>query len=572
MKGQFSVEYIIAITLFVSFVFYIFFNMLKYLPAYSGAVSAEFVRSEAYQISELLLNDQGEPTVWYIYNNTVGSWRFEENIGTIVNDSYGINNGNYSGETFNDGTIYGATRVDGKFGKGLSFDGVNDYVNVPSSPSLEINSQMTITAWIKPFAQQNWNTIIQRQWIYTGSFWFGLDFNGLEFGLKNDIDGEVRARYDTSLTLGQWYFVVATYDGSAMTVYLNGQAGTPMTQQGTFSNFGNYMIGVHSSYSWFNGTIDEVRIYNRSLSEAEIQAEMNSYRPMNRTIAAWSFEESGQYANDTHIWVKGKYGSALNFDGVNDYVNLSSINLPTTAITVTLWIKASSYSSTTWTKFINTGPTSTMGIIGGQGELGQDTWFLELTWDVQAVWEAVDISQLVGKWKFVAIGWNGTHAFGGADGSWDLLGTSGINPDWAGKPLTLGATHDGEENFNGTIDEVRIYNRALTQEEILVDYQSTGVTKRIGLADENSEGMNMLSMQKIGVLKSKCPAGGYDEDVKNLVGTDRQFSLFIKNKVDESLLLDCHPQQVIPRAVNMSIKRIVALDTGDYGELVFQMW
>jgi hypothetical protein len=103
-------------------------------------------------------------------------------------------------------------------------------------------------------------------------------------------------------------------------------------------------------------------------------------------------------------------------------------------------------------------------------------------------------------------------------------------------------------------------------------YMYPDLPKRFGLADENSENMNILSMKKIETMRDRCPMSGYDESMENIVGAGRQFSLLIKNNVNGSLLLDCHPPLVIPGPVNMSIKRIVALNATDYGELVFQMW
>jgi hypothetical protein len=71
----------------------------------------------------------------------VGYWSFDEGEGTIAHD--------YSGNS-NDGTIYGATWVDGKVGKALSFDGVDDYVRVNDSSNFDITDAITIEAWIKP--------------------------------------------------------------------------------------------------------------------------------------------------------------------------------------------------------------------------------------------------------------------------------------------------------------------------------------------------------------------------------------------------------------------------------------
>lgn len=65
MKGQFSFEQIISLVIFISFVFYIFYIVFLQVPTYRGEMRNEELRSEAYQISELLINDPGYPVNWY---------------------------------------------------------------------------------------------------------------------------------------------------------------------------------------------------------------------------------------------------------------------------------------------------------------------------------------------------------------------------------------------------------------------------------------------------------------------------------------------------------------------------
>lgn len=65
MKGQFSVDYYVAIVVFIFFVVYLFFQLMKTIPTYLSEVNTQILKSEAYQISELLMNDFGEPQDWY---------------------------------------------------------------------------------------------------------------------------------------------------------------------------------------------------------------------------------------------------------------------------------------------------------------------------------------------------------------------------------------------------------------------------------------------------------------------------------------------------------------------------
>lgn len=64
MKGQFSVDYLVALIIFVTFVLYLAFRLLQFFPAYVNAVDEQRLRAEAYQISEILVNDLGQPINW----------------------------------------------------------------------------------------------------------------------------------------------------------------------------------------------------------------------------------------------------------------------------------------------------------------------------------------------------------------------------------------------------------------------------------------------------------------------------------------------------------------------------
>lgn len=192
--------------------------------------------------------------------------------------------------------------------------------------------------------------------------------------------------------------------------------------------------------------------------------------PMDEGSGTTAYDKSGNGNNGTLYngasWTDGKYGKAVSFDGENDYVRVPADFLPTNAITVCLWIKAYDYSNTVWRKFINAGPWATAGIFGGQCRLTEDLWSIGLTWDNKGVFQEVVVGGFVNVWKFVAIGWDGTNVYSGVNGAWSFIGNGGTSPDWSGRPLTLGANYATGENFKGIIDEVRIYNRALTSNEI----------------------------------------------------------------------------------------------------------
>jgi hypothetical protein len=192
----------------------------------------------------------------------VGWWRFDEGTGNVAKDS---------SEYGNDGAIYGATWVDGKYSKALSFDGTNDYVQIPSSSSLNIANAISVGAWINGnvFSANGWNFIAVKPSAYEIAVWNSKLAIRLRFVNNGD-----RYYFGSSLNIGQWHYLVMTYDGSTFKGYINGQLNINQPILDTIAtNTNSLQIGAESGAALFNGIIDEVRIYNRALSAAEIQAD-----------------------------------------------------------------------------------------------------------------------------------------------------------------------------------------------------------------------------------------------------------------------------------------------------------
>jgi len=200
------------------------------------------------------------------------SWHFDENAGNIVYDTSGNNN---------DGTIYGANWTTGKYGSGLEFDGTNDYISVPDDSSLDITDEITIEAWFNCHnATTNYwaRTIIRKQFNYV----IAVKDSGNGPYVKFYLWGE---EYNSGslisgfFSLNEWVHIVATYNKSKMKVYLNGELSKTKDYDDTLrvSSY-NVEIAYHRGDSyWFDGLIDEVRIYNRALNSSEISTLYNNY-------------------------------------------------------------------------------------------------------------------------------------------------------------------------------------------------------------------------------------------------------------------------------------------------------
>jgi fibronectin type 3 domain-containing protein len=209
----------------------------------------------------------------------VAAYSFTEGTGSTVTD--------LSGNNLN-GTIIGATwTTQGKYGNALSFNGSSNYVDLGNPAALQLTGSMTIEAWVNAAANPaDDGQIVAKCDDATGwQLKTSPDTGPHTFGIAvSPSSGSRIQRYSDSRSLNTWYHVAGVYNASARTldIYVNGAlnnvklAGTVPASQGNSSV--NVNIGRRSGGSgyYFNGIIDEIRIYNRPLSPAEILNDMNT--------------------------------------------------------------------------------------------------------------------------------------------------------------------------------------------------------------------------------------------------------------------------------------------------------
>lgn len=190
--------------------------------------------------------------------DAVGVWRFEE-IGNTAFDNSGYDN---------NGTIYGATHTGGILGSALNFDG-NDWVQINGDVGL--NGAMTIEFWFNtPNKNTNQYFLDNRN---PGTWWFIKNYTGGTCGtISGNIcfENRVMAK-DSDWNINQWTHIVVTDDTSTIKMYINGKlVDTGSGQPTTIST--NLRIGTrYTNSGYFQGKIDEVRIYNQMLTTAQIQ-------------------------------------------------------------------------------------------------------------------------------------------------------------------------------------------------------------------------------------------------------------------------------------------------------------
>ena len=210
--------------------------------------------------SNAVLTVNPPPPCASIINGLADWWAAEGD----ANDKAGNNNGALVG---------GVSFTNGMVGQAFSLNGTNGYVSIPDSPSLRaFTSNITVETWIKvdQFPSKDWTAIVTKgdtSWRlhrYSATSTVGLSINGL-----GDLAGS------RSVDDGQWHHVAGVYDGTNLLLYVDGALDTSKSASGPIPQ-NNYPVCIGENAEktgriW-NGLIDEVSIYNRALTPAEIQS------------------------------------------------------------------------------------------------------------------------------------------------------------------------------------------------------------------------------------------------------------------------------------------------------------
>jgi len=206
----------------------------------------------------------------------VGHWRFD---GNTLDSSGLANNGVFFGSTPN--------YVAGKAGQALELNGSSDFVRVSNAPSLNPTGAMSLVAWVKPrtfsgsgsdpiidkgyfghsypYYQYQLNTTGNLYGSSPGSFGFYCGASGSPFGASTG---------GNFWSPNQWYFVVGTYDGAAVRFFANGELVDQHPATGALSDYGKpVQFGKFNNLEFYlPATIDEIRIFDRALSQDEVHA------------------------------------------------------------------------------------------------------------------------------------------------------------------------------------------------------------------------------------------------------------------------------------------------------------
>jgi subtilisin-like proprotein convertase family protein len=285
--------------------------------SYTGLVNGDTAAS---------LTNSGAPAA---IPGLVAAYAFNEGAGTTVTDASG--NGNT-------GTIVNATwSTAGKYGNGLFFNGTSAWVAINDAPSMHLTTGMTVEAWVDPSSVDNrW-----REVLYKGNDLIYLEAMspsgavpviGAQFGAGGTF---VETPGPTPLTANVWTHLAATYDGATVRLYVNGILVSSQAQTGNLLTSAELLtIGADSIHgSYFQGTIDEVRIYNRALSASELQTDMNTpvgnatATPVILATSATASSAAGSYP----ITVSGGANANYAISYVNGTLTVNRASLTITA-------------------------------------------------------------------------------------------------------------------------------------------------------------------------------------------------------------------------------------------------
>ncbi len=409
-------------------------------------------------------------------------YSFNEGGGTIANDSSG--NGNH-------GTINGAAWATGISGGALSLDGVNDYIDLGNPANLQPGT-VSLSIWFKTTATGG--RIIRKR-----TYGYGLDVlptGKISFWINNAAAARFTATSPNAYNDNRWHHAVGVYSGSLVKLYMDGFQVAAANAGTIFYGAGAIAIGRDGDYhgSYFKGLVDDVRIFQ---SELSAQAVLDLYDQSSGLVSQWKFDEGiGTVANDWvdgnngtingATWTTGKSGSALSLDG-NDSVQIPGLLGQPQNITLSAWVQLN-VKDTSGAEVISLGDHVAIRLDSSNGAKG---FYYDGT-----TWRGTDtgVSYAGTGWHHVVYVIDDTNNIqkvyvdGVEKGS--TAYTQSISYTGLGSNTFIGrhGNSGGNCDFSGIIDDVSIYNKALSAQEVQGLYNN--VSALVATASHGFVGMN----------------------------------------------------------------------------------
>lgn len=282
-------------------------NNGRYFLAYIDSGSRTIIASKnGYQTTSKVINIVENSTVtsnFQLYSLTqpnislnppVGFWDLNETSGLIASDS----SGNANNGILNNFDIGNSWIEDGVIGKALLFDGLNDFVLIPYSSSLDVGTgDFALEAWVKIKQADTYDRIISNYKLATESVDLEIRNNNIVFYARDGTRVSATVDSEVNVVDNKWHQVLGVRSGNNFSVYVDGtlKNSTNAAVGDVVSADNAWFIGADSpSSGYINATIDEVKIYNRALSEVEIKEKYNEAMPYTPALSPYDVNQDGK--------------------------------------------------------------------------------------------------------------------------------------------------------------------------------------------------------------------------------------------------------------------------------------
>ena len=464
-------------------------DIVKVLGAASADCSGQGVNGSLDDL-RVYSRDLSSEEIWALYkmelaNGLVGWWKMDEGSGSSTADA--SNNGNA-------GTLVsGPTWVVGSDGSALTFNGTSQYIEMTNV--VQPTTAVSVSAWVKPSSVPEGLQSIAGTWDDVSgdyrTYLLSLQSGTAAFYASSDGGGVPTAVGTTMLESGIWYHLTGTFDGTNIRIYVNGVLeATTYSPGGIATNpypfyIGGMNAGGLGGRTYFPGVIDDVRLYTRALSAYEVQ-ELHEAKAPTGITGWWKLDEASgtsfaDSSGNTHTGTGGNTpshadgisGQALSFNGTSQYVSVTGVAQPTTAVSVSAWVKPVDVSGVrpiagTWDD-LNSGPginfghrTYLLGVLDGR--VGFAVSFNNPL--STAAYSSTTLA--TGNWYYLTGTFDGTdikiYVNGHLEAAVNSPGviTTNSYPFYIGRANVFGDMN----YFSGGIDDVRLYDRALSIDEI----------------------------------------------------------------------------------------------------------
>ncbi|CAB5172674.1 hypothetical protein D3OALGA1CA_5854 [Olavius algarvensis associated proteobacterium Delta 3] len=396
----------------------------------------------------------------------VGFWPFDEkrNFSDIIDKSGNGNTGAMHGDVF---------RRKGEYGRALKFKGDSDYVEIadPGESALDIAESMSIALWVKrtrDTAGDQW--FLSKPGAYAWKFSNGRAY----FYIYTPHEMVIES---SPIPGKSWHHLAAVYDFSEeeVRIYIDGVPDAAQPVTGAIATTNESLIFGHPSDACLFGKLDDIHLYERVLSEDEIQ-ELAGITKDNSLAAYFDLEEGlGTAINDISgngntgdvfgntSWVTGKSGTALEFHGDTDHVQIADNSGSLTIagdFSIALWLKRTKRTQGDEWFFSKPGTYA--------WKITNDTpYFLIYTPDITVVTPSkLDLN----RWHHLVATYDQSTQTVTIyiDGELDTSAAVGAELNLTSFDHTLG--HESDACLNGILDDVQVYNKALSLSEVQALY------------------------------------------------------------------------------------------------------